>query len=458
MKTPFALFIFSAIAAMRLLHAGPTDADALAADAEQAISPDPAVATAAIERLRAEGASGLRRLLDAHLDLMQKGFAGGGESTRLRAAIDAVCAQRDGHVSRLFWFTEIDHAQAAARASGKPILSLRLLGNLSDELSCANSRFFRTTLYANAEIAAYLRDHFILHWKSVRPVPKLTIDFGDGRLVQRTITGNSIHYILDVEGRVIDALPGLYGPRTFLDRIRTAERAARDAGLCDETRRPEYLRDYHLAELQKINARWAADLDAIGAGPALLPLVDSRAVTNAPPSALEAAPRAIGKVIAEGPILLASMPQHAQPTATPSVAQAQELITDDQWKAIAARHADAATLDESALKLIRAKSPNAVQAGVISKSKVRVEDPLLRTVRNFERSLAEDTVRNESLFHSRIHEWLTTITPPDLEALNSRVYAELFLTPESDPWLGLLPADTFTALENDGHLSELRKH
>ena len=38
----------------------------------------------------------------------------------------------------------------------------------------------------------------------------------------------------------------------------------------------------------------------------------------------------------------------------------------------------------------------------------------------------------------------------ELDAFNERVYAELFLTPSSDPWLGLVPADTFTALDNNG--------
>ncbi len=132
------------------------------------------------------------------------------------------------------------------------------------------------------------------------------------------------------------------------------------------------------------------------------------------------------------------------------------MITDDQWKAIAARHAEFAMLDASARQLIRAKSPTALEAGPISKSKTRVENPLLRTVRNFQRSIAEDTVRNEYLFHSRIHQWLTAGTPPDVETLNSHIYTELFLTPESDPWLGLLPADTYSALENDGRISQTR--
>src|SRR6185436_11360461 len=96
------------------------------------------------------------------------------------------------------------------------------LGNLDEELSCANSRFFRTTLYANKEVADYLRDHFVLHWKSVRPVPRITIDFGDGRKIERTITGNSIHYVLDANGTVIDAIPGLYTPTAFLKYITQA--------------------------------------------------------------------------------------------------------------------------------------------------------------------------------------------------------------------------------------------
>ena len=51
-----------------------------------------------------------------------------------------------------------------------------------------------------------------------------------------------------------------------------------------------------------------------------------------------------------------------------------------------------------------------------------------------------DTVRNEYLLHRRIHERFAEGDPPetaDVDALNEWVYAELFLTPSSDPWLGL---------------------
>ena len=48
------------------------------------------------------------------------------------------------YTSQLYWYTDLEAAKAQAKRLGKPILSLRLLGKLTDEFSCANSRFFRT--------------------------------------------------------------------------------------------------------------------------------------------------------------------------------------------------------------------------------------------------------------------------------------------------------------------------
>ena len=38
----------------------------------------------------------------------------------------------------------------------------------------------------------------------------------------------------------------------------------------------------------------------------------------------------------------------------------------------------------------------------------------------------------------------------DVQKLNEKVYASLFLTPSSDPWLGLFSTDVYTALDNGG--------
>jgi hypothetical protein len=113
------------------------------------------------------------------------------------------------------WITDLDKALAQAKRTRRPILSLRLLGNFDEELTCANSRFFKRMLYPDPRVARLLREAFVLHWQSVRAVPIVTIDFGDGRRITKPLTGNSLHVVIDPSGRPVDALPGLFDPETF---------------------------------------------------------------------------------------------------------------------------------------------------------------------------------------------------------------------------------------------------
>src|SRR5664279_3744942 len=119
----------------------------------------------------------------------------------------------------LTWYTDLAAAIAEARRTQRPILSLRLLGRLDQELSCANSRFFRRMLYPEPRINRVLRERFVLHWESVRPVPIVTIDFGNGKKLVKPITGNSVHLVLDMYGRPVDAIPGLVTPDVFLQQL-----------------------------------------------------------------------------------------------------------------------------------------------------------------------------------------------------------------------------------------------
>lgn len=429
----------------------PADSNSLLKYAHQATSDDQALSAMAIKALRAAGQPGITALSNvygketaAHLQRARAVETTAEDETwnRIQCAFDSVGEQRDNYASQLYWFTDLEQAEASARASGKPILSLRLLGRLNEEYSCANSRFFRTTLYANAEVAQYLRENFILHWQSVRPVPIITIDFGDGREIKRTITGNSIHYILDAEGRPIDALPGLYGAKAFLEGLRRAAAAERQASVLSGIQREAFLKDYHATQLAGIQRQWLRDLARVGPTPALPGLT----LASKNPDAAVAARRTISKSAIEAPMLVGG--------AQVEVVNRNRLVefaSDSTWRAIAALHAEDARLDAGALALIHSKQPDGVDAMRLAMSKSFVETPMMRMVRGLEHSIAEDTVRNEYQLHARLHQWFADgSAPQDLAALNKRVYAELFLTPDSDPWLGLAPADVFSALDNAG--------
>ncbi len=430
--------------------------------ARLAVSENPAESARGIAILRANGPFGLEAILEEDAADIQKRLSQpGGIATppeerarwgRISAAIDAVAAQKDAHASGLYWYTDLEQAKAAAQGSRRPILSLRLLGTLDTDLSCANSRFFRTVLYANAEVSRALRERYVLHWQSVRPVPKVTIDMGDGRVIERTITGNSVHYVLDSAGRPVDAIPGLYGPGAFLRALGEAERAAAHvSGLTDLDARASYLADWHADRAAAVTAAWERDLAAVtGPSSSAAPqrsFKGGAAERATKSTAAEADRRTASKSAAEAPTLRVLDPR----------ALAMRPAADDAtWRQVAALpvHAADARLDPSSRGLAVSKSPSAAIATMLTVSKARVEDPMVRFFAPLERSVAEDTVRNEYDFHRTIHGWFATRQPQTLDTtvdrLNERVYAELFLTPSSDPWLGLAPRDAYSALDGDG--------
>jgi hypothetical protein len=372
-------------------------------------------------------------------------------SQQLNRQLDALCNQRDCAASELYWHKDFTAAQQAARASGKPILSLRLLGNLDEDLSCANSRFFRIALYSNPEIARLLRDRYILHWQSVRPVPKITIDFGDGRKVQQTLTGNSIHYLLDADGHPIDALPGLYAPQAFKRHLtQGAEFIAKYRELPAEQRRAT-LDKYHQTQLAQLQANWNRDLDKLGIALALPTSIKS--LSEPPtdkeglPTAQEASIIAMSKSLVETPIL----------QLTRAYSRRNEVLkqaTDDPlWVKLGALHQEDATLAKNSINLIRRKQPQL--ASLDANARDKNTDPIVSLTTNFQKAIAIDSIRNEYLLHSQIHQWLmSSRIDYSVESLNAQVYSQLFLTPSSDRWLGLMPRDGYTGIDRDGIISD----
>ncbi len=403
-----------------------------ALDDQRGESPD-------IAELRAMGPEGLDAFLEANwaeietaLKTRTSAPGGGNAGDTVLSDLDSICQQKDCYASRLYWYTDIEQAKSAARAQGKPILSLRLLGRLDEDLSCANSRLFRIVLYANEQVSKLLRERFVLHWQSVRPAPRVTIDFGDGRKMERTLTGNSIHYVLDSEGRVIDALPGMYGPGAFLRelvRVASAINAMGSFRTDEEWQRA--LGRYHDARLQELETAWLDDLKQAG-----LRVTPSRetpkpATAGSPPSAQTAAAAAISKtVMVERPILRG---MSGDPKGLDSIGG------DAGWSMIAGLHVQDAILDRATRALMLFKDPSLSGAS------------LQAAVTALEHSVAEDTVRNEYVFRARIHKWLASgEMRPDVASLNEKIYTELFLTPSWDSWLGLRPVGAYSGIDGDG--------
>lgn len=400
--------------------------------ARNAVSENAAASTAAIEELRAIGPAGLEALraqyaaeINAHISNPKA--APDEQWQRITAALDAVAQQKNSYIAGLYWYTDLDAAKKASKMLGKPILSLRLLGKLTDEFSCANSRFFRTVLYPNDELSAVLHDRFVLHWRSVRPVPIVTIDFGDGRKLERTLTGNSIHYILDSEARPLDALPGLYGPGAFLRDLSNAEKLFHSLNGKNEQERAGLLRRYYIEQHNRIAAAWTIDTGKIGGkvpqGFKVSPGRDGN-------SALSIAQLALTKAITEVNIL------QGMNLATNELNK----VTDEAaWKKIAGLHPADAELDNRSIVLIQRQNP------------LLTDDDLIHLQRKFQELVALDTVRNEYLMHTKLYTWLMKDpVRDDVEKLNEKVYGSLFLTPGSDPWLGLFSPEVYTALDNGG--------
>jgi hypothetical protein len=399
----------------------------------QALSENSAEAKTALSELREMGPFGLEAMFTSYKDKIAA-FMKTGEKTpewlKLAAALDAVSMQKDSYASRLYWYTDLEKAKAEAQRTGKPILSLRLLGNLNEELSCANSRFFRTALYPNQNISELLRNTFILHWQSVRPAPRVTIDFGDGRKMETTLTGNSIHYVLDGQGEVVDAIPGLYGPGAFEQLLlegNSAFNSKRSAGRMTAQYISQLQTGYYNDRLQIIDENWTRDLAA-----AKVSLQKNLPVTpyGGFLSSITASRRAMSKMVVESKILPLTVIQDRMETL--------EKETDlDKWKKVAELHRTESTLDENSRAFISRKL--GIKGAELDK-----------LVKQFEQNLALDTVRNEYLFHSKIYGWLHTGAGNDLKKFNEKIYTELFLTPSSDPWLGLYAPEIYNGIENSG--------
>lgn len=405
--------------------------------AKLAISENPTESQNAVKSLREMKQAGLESLFEVYqkeIDAYKKTGQKPENWEKISNAIDAVAMQKDAYASKLFWHTNLEEAKSEAKKSGRAILSLRLLGNLNEEFSCANSRFFRSILYPNAEISKFLQDKYVLHWQTVRPAPKVTIDFGDGRKIERTLTGNSIHYVLDENGRVIDALTGLNSPQKFYRFLTQIELYAHwnENGLkvFDAKTQDENLTNFRAMQYRYLTT----NINRIGNQLKLKfdTKKESSRQFEAMPPAMLIAPIAVTKRAVEINIL--------EDITSDLTRFGEEQINLEQWKQIAKLSENQAKLDAESIAFIQRQTAK----NNLTKAEFN------KLIENLEGYISVDTARNEFLLRLSMLVWLNQGLDKDLTKLNEKVYAELFLTPNQDKWLGLYSTDIYTALDGNG--------
>jgi hypothetical protein len=100
-------------------------------------------------------------------------------------------------------------------------------------------------LFSRDRVADYINITFEPAWESVRPVPIVRVDFGNGNVLTRTLHGNILTSVCTADGQVLDALPGIYAEDVYLDRLDQLRLLARYTQLAPPEQRAARLRDYH---------------------------------------------------------------------------------------------------------------------------------------------------------------------------------------------------------------------
>jgi hypothetical protein len=169
-------------------------------------------------------------------------------------------------------------------------------------------------LFSNNDVANFINKNFEAVWQSVRPVPIVRIDFGNGTVLNRTLHGNIATYVCTAGGQVLDILPGIYEPRTYLHALGQFQLLhnyvvrAKDQG-------PGRLREYHEGQVQALRENQIPPQ-----------FVNSAGMTKA---SIE---RAILAVLTPAPEAKTLYPRQAKTTGRPKLESNEDIAS---WKVLA---------------------------------------------------------------------------------------------------------------------------
>jgi len=107
-------------------------------------------------------------------------------------------------------------------------------------------------LFSNEDVARFINQNFEAAWESVRPVPLIQINFGGGTTVTRTLHGNIATYLCSAGGQVLDILPGIYTPASYLQNLSQLRLLSRYLGLWFTHTIEMRLRKYHVTQAEAL--------------------------------------------------------------------------------------------------------------------------------------------------------------------------------------------------------------
>jgi hypothetical protein len=113
-------------------------------------------------------------------------------------------------------------------------------------------------LFSRPEVADTINNTFEPTWETVRPVPIVQIDFGDGNKLTRTLQGNIATYACTADGYVLDVLPGIYDPAGYRKGLEELAALAKAMGRQPANKRANACANYHRLCLEASNTRRAA--------------------------------------------------------------------------------------------------------------------------------------------------------------------------------------------------------
>jgi hypothetical protein len=252
-------------------------------------------------------------------------------------------------------------------------------------------------------VAAFVNRYFEPAWESVRPVPLIRIDFGNGTVINRTLHGNIATYVCNADGRVLDILPCIYTAKVYVNRLNQLRLLANYMGQAAGDRQEARLKDYHKRQLDALTR-------------------------NDLPRVVRANPAGVTKAVIESRVegMLVSGKQ-----APPGQATVGER-----------NHAPAPKLDSredlAKRKLLAGVTKGKIESRLETVLVSGTQAPKLdsRDLANW-KLLAEDTRQNEKVRRRQVHEMLAAGGMVKPDAITKRLYKEVLHSDLDDPYLGL---------------------